>query len=123
MHSNGGIRGVDVLISQDPSSVCAHLSQCNADSEDSADASFLGTDAEDEDQDEDDDEDDHQALKKKKKGRKGKPSVHDMVGSTYSQLAGETNNMMKSQSIQMLNSKQMSDMDRKLMIIDIKYNN
>jgi len=123
----GGLGDVDMLLSEDRSAMCQHLEQCQQlgsfmstgseqkdddedddeksskndsddddDDDESDDAAFLS----DDDFDNDDDEDENQRRRNAAK-----------LGTNGDALDDLTKNMKQSQSIQMMNAKQMSDME------------
>lgn len=90
IHKAGGVGDVDVLIQESPDTLCEHLEQCQ-----DLNASFLAASSSEE--------------SGKKKRRKGKKSA--TLGVPYSLLNSMTNQVRETQAIQMMNSKQMSDME------------
>lgn len=122
VHHAGGLGDVDVLLAQNPSSLCAHLSECakSGESDEEGDdatagSAFLADDAshddeDDEDDDEDDDsEDDEESTPAfvATNARRGELGT----GFTSGQLDSFVDNLKRTQAIQMMNAKQMSDME------------
>lgn len=139
--ANGGLGDVDVMIAQNPSQVCAHLKQCHAagsddesflstgseDSDEDADEDKDSDSEEDDDEDEDDEDKENNDDEDKENDEDGENSAFladdsededrddddesNVPGTRESMLASMTDNLKRSQAIQMMNSRQMSEME------------
>jgi len=115
----GGLGDVDVLVSENRNAMCQHLEECsqlgaalstgseqdNDDEDNDDESAFLADDEQNEDdsEDEDDEESSRRHHRRHRKGNK--------LGTNDDSLSDLTKNMKQSSAIQMMNAKQMSDME------------